>query len=237
MNPASTRIAIAALTISATYSLAARAALPPGTPPASIKGSTCVSTGTILQPETITINSGVFDGGCKTYYYTGEGDQGDYSATPQFIVKSGATLRNVILGVRSTAGVYMYGNSTVDNVTWLDVGDTGLTVKSAGTANISNITATKGGLNFLQINAAATVKVKNCILDTIQKTVVRQNGGTTYKIDVTLDACRIAGPQTSVFRTDSRTSVAKLVNSYVHMTAPLCLGTWASCTATNSFSY
>ena len=68
-------------------------------------------------------------------------------------------------------------------------------------------------------------------------TAVRQNGGTTFKIDVTLDACRIAGPTVSVFRTDSTTSVARLLNSYIHMTGQVCYGSWASCAATNTAPY
>ncbi|MFT3733729.1 MAG: pectate lyase [Rhodocyclaceae bacterium] len=224
-------------TSSSSSSSSSGSSLPPGTPPASITGGTCVSTGTIRTADTIVVSSGVFDGGCKTYIYTGEGDQGDLSMTPVFRLNSGTTLKNVIIGAPGAAGVYIYGNATVDNVTWADVGDTGITVKSSGTATIKNITATKGADRFLQVNAVSTVKLQNCILDTIGATAVRQNGGTTYKIDVTLDSCRIAGPATALFRTDSSVSTARLLNSYVRMTGTLCLGPWASCSISNSFSY
>jgi pectate lyase C len=210
--------------------------LPPGTPPASITGATCVSTGNVIVTSPIIIPAGTtYDGACKTY--VGNGLDNGESPQPVFRIEAGGTLKNAIIGVAYTAGVHIYGGGTVDNVSWLDVFETGLTVKSSGTVIVRNITATKGNDRFLQINAASTVKVTNCVLDEITQTLVRQNGGTVFKTDVTFDSCRIAGPTVSIFRTDSNVSTAQLLNSYVRMSGRVCYGSWASCTYTNSFSY
>lgn len=210
--------------------------LPSGTPPASITGASCISTGNVIVTSSIIVPAGTtYDGACKTY--VGNGLDNGESPQSLFRIEAGGTLKNVIIGTSYTGGVHVYGGGTLDNVSWLDVSDTGITVKSSGTLTVRNITATKGNDRFLQINAASTVNVTNCILDEITQTVVRQNGGTTFKTDVTFDSCRIAGPTVSIFRTDSTVSTAQLLNSYVRMSGRICYGSWASCTYTNSFSY
>ncbi|MFT3733728.1 MAG: pectate lyase [Rhodocyclaceae bacterium] len=212
---------------------------PPGTPPASITGGSCVSTGTVKVTTPILVTSGTYDAGCKTY--VGQFLASDESTKPVFRVENGATLKNAIITIDpkldNHGGVHVYAGGTVENVTWLSIQETGLTIKTAGSVIARNLTVANSADRFLQINAASKISVQNCVIDHVGQTVVRQNGGTTFKTDVTLDACRIAGPAVSVFRSDSPSSIAKLLNSYVHMAGQVCYGTWASCSYTNSYSY
>ena len=65
---------------------------------------------------------------------------------------------------------------------------------------------------FAQVNAASTLNVSNCIVDSVGK-FLRQNGGTTFKITVNVDRCQISNMGEGIFRTDSSSSVARLTNS------------------------
>jgi pectate lyase C len=184
------------------------------------------------------VTSGTFDGGCKTYNPTsalGTGDQ-DESQDPAFRVENGATLRNAILGNNGVDGVHFYNGGNLQNFRWTNVGEDAFTIKSAGTVNISGITAVNGSDKFAQINAASTLNISNCIVNTMGK-FLRQNGGTTFKITVNADRCDISNMSEGVFRTDSSSSVAKLTNSRLHNSGTLCIGSWASCSGSGNTNY
>ncbi|WP_339806545.1 hypothetical protein [uncultured Marinobacter sp.] len=62
---------------------------------------------------------------------------------------------------------------------------------------------------------------------------LRQNGGTGFRINVTVDNCDISNMKEGIFRTDSRQSTARITNSRLRNAGRVCIGNWASCTSTN----
>ncbi len=203
----------------------------------AITGASCVSTGSVNVSETIYVTSGVYDGQCRTYNPVsalGNGDQVE-SPKPVFRVENGATLKNVIIGKNGVDGIHLYNGATLENVTWKKVGADALTVKSEGTYNIRNIEGYDAEDKFFQINAACTFNVSNAIIHGAGKTL-RQNGGTTFKIDVTFDQCEIADMAEGIFRSDSSISSARITNSCLDNAGDICIGNWSSCTY-RSISY
>ena len=213
---------------------------PPAPPPGSgITGSSCGTNGaeTVVH-ETIRVTSGTFDGGCRRFTAgseLGSGDQAE-GQDPVFRVENGATLRNVVIGTNGADGIHVHGGGTIDNVRWLDVGEDALTVKTAGTVTIRNITGVNADDKFFQINAASTVNVSNCIIRNAGK-ALRQNGGTTFRINVTFDRCDLNTMDEGIFRTDSSSSTARITNSRVHDAGSTCIGPWASCTSSGITQY
>ena len=213
---------------------------PPAPPPGSgITGSSCGTNGaeTVVH-ATIRVTSGTFDGGCRRFTAgseLGSGDQAE-GQDPVFRVENGATLRNVVIGANGADGIHVHNGGTIDNVRWLDVGEDALTVKTAGTVTIRNITGVNADDKFFQINAASTVNVSNCIIRNAGK-ALRQNGGTTFRINVTFDRCDINSMDEGIFRTDSSVSTARITNSRVHDAGSTCIGPWASCTSSGITQY
>ena len=85
---------------------------------------------------------------------------------PCFILKKGATLKNVILGAKSIEHVHCVGDRcTVENVYWVDVCEDALTLK--GSTNTGAKFYVKGGAakdgsdKIIQHNSAGTVYVSN----------------------------------------------------------------------------
>jgi pectate lyase C len=207
--------------------------------PGPITGSSCSTTGTqVTVNVTIRVTSGVFDGGCRRYNAgSGLGDGGQSEGQkPVFRVENGATLRNVVIGMNGADGIHVYNGGIIDNVYWMNVGEDALTVKSAGTVTIRNIEGYDAEDKFFQINAASTVNVSNCIIHRAAK-ALRQNGGTTFRINVTFDRCDINTMKEGIFRTDSSVSTARLTNSRLRNAGTVCIGPWASCTQSGNSNY
>jgi pectate lyase C len=184
------------------------------------------------------VTSGTYDGGCKTFNPSGalgDGSQ-DEGQDPAFRVENGATLRNAILGNNGVDGVHFYNGGNLTNFRWTNIGEDAFTVKSTGTVNISGVSGYAGEDKFGQINAASTVNISNCIVDNVAK-VIRQNGGTSFKITVNIDRCQLSNLKEGVFRTDSSSSVARLTNSRLRNSGSLCIGAWASCTGSGNTNY
>lgn len=191
----------------------------------SITGASCSANGSTTVNSTILVSSGTYDGGCRVHNAgsgLGDGSQSE-SQKPVFRVENGATLRNVIIGNNGADGIHVYNGGNIDNVTWQNVGEDALTIKSSGTVNVTNIEGYDAGDKFFQVNAASTLRVSNCIIRNAGK-ALRQNGGTTYKIDVAFDRCDISGMKEGVFRTDSSTSVARITNSRLKSGTTICIG-------------
>ncbi len=190
-----------------------------------ITGASCSANGSTTVNSTIRVTSGTYDGSCRVH--NGGGDLGDGSQDegqdPIFRVENGATLRNVIIGNNGADGIHVYNSGNVDNVTWQNVGEDALTIKSSGTVNVTNIEGYDAGDKFFQVNAASTLRVSNCIIRNAGK-ALRQNGGTTYKIDVAFDRCDLSGLNEGVFRTDSSSSVARITNSRLESGTTICIG-------------
>jgi pectate lyase C len=169
--------------------------------------------------KTIVVKAGeVYDGKGKTVVADpdtlGDGSQKE-SQKPIFKLENNATLKNVIIAAPAADGVHVYGNGTISNVTWEDVGEDALTLKKSGTVNI-----TGGGVfhaydKVFQMNAEGTIYIKNFRADDIGK-LVRQNGGTKYRVHITLDNSDISNVKDSIFRTNSSSSTARITNSRFH---------------------
>ena len=184
------------------------------------------------------MTSGTFDGGCKTYNPTsalGTGDQ-DEGQDPAFRVENGATLRNAILGNNGVDGVHFYNGGNLQNFRWTNVGEDAFTIKSSGTVNISGVTGVNGSDKFAQVNAASTLNISNCVVNTMGK-FLRQNGGTTFRVVLTFDRCDFNTMGEGLFRTDSSTSTVRFTNSRIHATRTTCIGPWASCTQSGITTY
>jgi pectate lyase C len=164
---------------------------------------------------TIVVKAGqTYDGKGATFVAgssLGDGSQSE-SQKPVFKLENGATLKNVILGAPAADGIHTYGNATLENITWLDIGEDALTVKSSGTVTLNGGSAKNGEDKVFQINAASTFKVSNFKATNAGK-FIRQNGGTTFKVDVVIDKCDVSKMDEAIFRTDSKTSTVKFTNS------------------------
>lgn len=165
---------------------------------------------------TIVVPAGqTYDGQSQTFIANastlGDGSQAE-DQKPIFRLEAGATLKNVIIGAPGADGVHCYGSCTITNVTWQDVGEDALTLKSSGTVNITGGGAYKAYDKVFQMNAAGTINIKNFKANDIGK-LVCQNGGTTFKVVMTLDNSDISQVKDSIFRTDSSTSTGKITNT------------------------
>jgi pectate lyase C len=204
----------------------------------AITGATCTSTGSQSITATIRVTSGTYDGGCRTYNPSGalgDGSQ-EEGQDPAFRVENGATLTKVILGNNGVDGVHFYNGGNLSNFRWTNVGEDAFTVKSQGNVNVTGVTGVNSEDKFAQVNAITTLTISNCIVSNAGK-FLRQNGDTTFRIDVRVDRCDIANMGEGVFRSDSSSSVARLTNSRLHNSGSLCIGNWSSCTGSGNTNY
>lgn len=205
---------------------------PNPTPARAITGASCTSMGTVAVNSTIVVKSGkTFDGECMTFEASsGIGDGGQSEGQdPVFRLEDGATLKNVIIGVNGADGVHTYGDATVDNVVWIDIGKDGLTVKGEdSTVMVTNISAYNGEDKFFLINAPSTVRVENAIIMGAWR-ILSQNGGTDFKIDVAFVNCKIHNVERQIFNASSSSSVAIATNIDLKKVSKLCNGAWAEC--------
>jgi pectate lyase C len=187
-------------------------------------GST--GTGGVIN-ETIVVKAGqTFDGGGKTYWANastlGDGSQGE-SQKPMFRLEDGATLKNIYFSAPAADGVHCYGDCYVTNVHWLDIGEDALTLKESGTVTITGGSAKNGDDKVFQINAPGTFKVYNFRADNAGK-LIRQNGGTTFKVDIIIDNSDISNMDECIARTDSSTTTIRMTNTRYHNVGTLFKG-------------
>lgn len=166
--------------------------------------------------STIVVDEGeVYDGGCKIFRANpdtlGDGSQGE-NQLPVFRVNDGGTLKNVILGASAADGVHLYGDVTLQNVHWQDIGEDAMTVKESGTVNLDCGSAQNGDDKVFQVNAASTIHISNFTAKNAGK-FMRQNGDTTFKVEVFVDHSDISSMDECIFRTDSSTSHVTFTNS------------------------
>ncbi|MCP1135895.1 pectate lyase [Paenibacillus polysaccharolyticus] len=183
---------------------------------ASIFGVMPAAAAPTVVNSTIVVPKGTtYDGQGKTFVANpstlGDGSQAE-NQKPVFRLEAGATLKNVIIGAPAADGVHCYGNCNISNVVWQDVGEDALTLKSSGTVNITGGAAYKAYDKVFQINAAGTINIKNFRADDIGK-LVRQNGGTTFTVNMTLDNSNISNVKDAIMRTDSSSSQGKITNT------------------------
>jgi hypothetical protein len=192
--------------------------------------------------ETIVVRSGeTFDGDNKRYVADpdtlGDGSQ-DEGQQPVFILEDGARLINVVLGAPAADGIHTQGDVTLENIVWEDVGEDALTIKESGTVVLNGGSAAEAEDKIFQINAASTFRVSNFTARNAGK-FIRQNGGTTFRVDVFIDECDISNMDEAIFRTDSSTSTVTMSNTrYSNIGDELFMGvTPANVTEQNNDEY
>ncbi|XXT16992.1 pectate lyase [Sorangium sp. So ce429] len=178
-------------------------------------GTTTTADGGVVGATIIVRAGETFDGGGKRFIADadklGDGSQ-DEGQLPVFKLENGAKLKNVVLGAPAADGIHTYGDVTLENIVWEDIGEDALTVKKSGTVVINGGSAKNGDDKVFQVNAASTFKVSNFKAESAGK-FIRQNGGTDFKIDVFIDRCDISKMKESIFRTDSSTSTVTMTNT------------------------
>lgn len=154
--------------------------------------------------DTIVVGSGeVYDGQGETIEARGMGDGSqDENQKPIFRLMNGAILKNVIIGAPGCDGVHSYGDATVDNVWWADVGEDAFTVKDEGTVHILNSTMFYASDKNIQVNAPSTVFLHNVYAADMGK-LIRQNGGSTFATTWYLDTVYVNDVSDSICRSDS----------------------------------
>jgi hypothetical protein len=80
--------------------------------------------------------TGTFDGGGRSYGTSCDGNS--ESQQPVFLLKDGATLRNVVITAKAADGVHCEGNCLIENVVWQDVCEDAATMKG-GSGKIMRI--------------------------------------------------------------------------------------------------
>lgn len=155
--------------------------------------------------STIVVRAGTtFDGGNKRYTAgpaLGDGSQSE-SQQPVFKVENGGKLINVVLGAPAADGVHCHGNATLQNITWEDIGEDAMTIKESGTVTLDGGSARNGDDKVFQINAASTFRLSNFKASNAGK-MIRQNGGTTFKVEVFIDRCDISSMDEAIMRVDT----------------------------------
>ncbi|KIM29199.1 polysaccharide lyase family 3 protein, partial [Serendipita vermifera MAFF 305830] len=101
------------------------------------------SSGYVALP-TASVISGSFDGGMKRYDRAGSsGDCQGQTETGEedavFILASGATISNVIIGSAQAEGIHCRGPCTLKNIWWADVCEDAATFKQTGSGDVSYI--------------------------------------------------------------------------------------------------
>lgn len=164
------------------------------------------SGGTLTITKTIEVNGGVYDGHGVRIIAQGMGDGGQSENQKPIFKLTNATLRNVRIAAPGCDGIHTYGNCTIENVVWEDVGEDALTVKGSGTVTVSGGSATNAADKVFQLNAATTFTVRNFTATNFGK-VIRQNGGTTFTCNIYIDNCTFNGNSSEcIARTDSHTT-------------------------------
>lgn len=167
------------------------------------------SAATVTITSTINVAAGAtYDGHGNTIKAVGMGDGGQgESQKPFFKIASGGTVKNVILAAPGVDGIHFVGTSgTVDHVTWQDIGEDAITVKSpGGTHVLSNSTGNQAADKFQQCNAADTWTMTN-VVSNVSGKCLRQNGGTSFKCTFYFNNYTSINAHEAIGRTDSSTT-------------------------------
>lgn len=159
---------------------------------------------TITITSTIVIAAGAtYNGNGNTIKASGMGDGGQGEGQkPFFRLNAESWLRNVKLSAPGVDGCHFYGNGTMNEVTWQDVGEDQFTVKSGGNCWVSGGSAVNASDKFGQANAATSVTLYFHTQTNGLKNI-RQNGGTTYACNFYYDNNRAVQTKEAIGRTDS----------------------------------
>jgi pectate lyase C len=141
----------------------------------------------------------------------GDGSQSE-DQRPVFRLEDGARLINIVLGAPAADGIHTHGDVQLENIVWLDVGEDALTIKESGTVVLDGGSAADADDKIFQINAASTFRVSNFNAHEAGK-FIRQNGGTSFKVVVQIDACDISNMHEAIVRTDSSSTTVTMTNT------------------------
>jgi pectate lyase C len=115
-------------------------------------------------------------------------------------------------GDRAADGVHTFGDVVLENVVWEDIGEDAMTIKESGRVEIRGGSATNGDDKVFQVNAPSTLVVTDFTASNAGK-FVRQNGDTTFTVDLIIDGCDISNMAESIARTDSPTTTVTMTNT------------------------
>lgn len=145
-------------------------------------------TSSLSAAKTIT---GTFDGGNVRYdrgsgACGGQSEGGDKDAV--FILESGATIQNVVIGANQAEGIHCLGPCNIYNVWFEDVCEDAITIKqTSGTSNIVGGGAKGAEDKVIQHNGGGTVKIDSyCVQDFGKLYRSCGNCKTQYKRTVTI---------------------------------------------------
>jgi Pectate lyase len=172
-------------------------------------GSIPPATGEVQVDNTIVVKAGTtFDGGGKLYKAgpsLGDGGRSE-GQKPVFILEDGAKLKNV--QISGADGVHCYGDATVQNVWWKDVGEDALTKKAAGDVRVIGggandahdkvFIATAGG--SLSIEGFSATNFGRLVATDHRFVPERKDG--TFPLEVTISNSKLTNGD-EVFRTDA----------------------------------
>jgi pectate lyase C len=168
----------------------------------------------VLQATLVVKTGETFDG--EGLRFTAGAALGDGSQSetqlPLFKLEPGARLINIVLGAPAADGIHTYGDAQLENIVWEDIGEDALTIKESGTVVLDGGSARDGTDKVFQINAPSTFRVSNFQARNAGK-FIRQNGKTTFKVEVFIDRCDIADMDEAIFRTDSASSTVDMTNT------------------------
>jgi pectate lyase C len=196
--------------------------------------------GGVVNETIVVAENQTYDGECKRFTAgsgLGDGSQ-DEDQKPVFRVEDGARLINVVLGGPAADGIHTYGDVTLENITWEDIGEDALTIKESGTVVLNGGSAKNGDDKVFQVNAASTFRISNLTASNAGK-LIRQNGDTTFKVEIFIDRCDISNMDEGIFRTDSSSSTVSMTNTrYSNVGDDLFIGVAAgNITQTNNTQY
>jgi pectate lyase C len=168
---------------------------------------TAAQAATITITTTIVIAAGAtYNGNGNTIKASGMGDGGQgESQKPFFKLNADSWLKNVKLAAPGVDGCHFYGNGTMNEVTWQDIGEDAHTEKSAGNCWVSGGAAYNGADKDGQCNAAGWLTHYYHYVSVCLKNI-RQNGGTTYKCQFYFDHNTANKTGEAIGRTDSSTT-------------------------------
>ncbi|HKP58870.1 MAG TPA: pectate lyase, partial [Polyangiales bacterium] len=135
---------------------------------------------------------------------TTEGEQAE-DQRPYFVLAPGASLKNVTITYPGCEGVHMLGDNTLEHITWEDAGEDAASVRSyfpGGKITIKDSEGHKAADKMFQFNAPCSVRIENFRGSDMGK-LVRQNGGTEFKLDVDLNTVDVSGVISAVVQSDS----------------------------------
>ncbi|KAG9123805.1 hypothetical protein FRC07_013913 [Ceratobasidium sp. 392] len=117
--------------------------------------------------------TGTFDGGNVRYdrgsgACGGQTEGGDKDAV--FILQSGATIQNVVIGANQAEGIHCLGPCNIYNVWFEDVCEDAITIKqTSGTSNIKGGGAKNADDKVIQHNGAGTVNIDSYCVQSFGK--------------------------------------------------------------------